>query len=176
MFVDGYPMRKMLFVDVFTKDGCYDACENKSEEARPARSRQDLVEPPLSATIPTLRCFATPTQNDLVVLVVLDSEEILNPSVPMALRLSGILMGPATNKCFGLMLFFLVITRPIRSLTVCSVKNRGRGDRLRAQGEASLWCVTSRPNLQNVSVYNLSLITDLVNLHLCSQTTSPDWW
>lgn len=70
------------------------------------------------------------------------SEEILNPSVPMALRLSGILMGEfdfacATQNCSSHFLdsFFYV---PISMVENSKCVSRWRGDRVREEGEASL--------------------------------------
>lgn len=113
------------------KDGCYDAREDQSEEARPARSRQDLVGPPLiSATnYPSRRPFVSPspTTDPVVVVFFLTVRRFSTPAFQWlcgSLEFSWV--PPATNKCFELLLIlFLVIAGPVRSLTICSAKTGG---------------------------------------------------
>lgn len=80
---------------VLTKDGRDYAREDQPKEARQARHHQDMVRTDIF--LPCSRhvdiAFHRVTEVFRSSSFYFFSEEILNPSIPMALRLSGILMG-----------------------------------------------------------------------------------
>lgn len=139
--------RSLTAFALWFQDGGDAPLEDQPQTARQARHHQNLV----GKLVPGIRvphgfdcyfcvffiCFCW-----LLFVCFTFSEEILNPSVPMALRLSGILMGEfdfacATENCSSHFLdsFFYV---PISMVENSKCVSRWRGDRVREEGEASL--------------------------------------